>query len=64
LQFNYAVLYTSSPVFLASVSVWADLAGSHDGFQQLERGRDAAFALIQAICSVSASEHTSVLGIY
>ena len=52
LHFNYAVLFTASPVFLASVSVWGDMAQAHDGYQQLERGRDAAFAVIQAICSV------------
>ncbi|CAD6563815.1 MAG: hypothetical protein TREMPRED_001389 [Tremellales sp. Tagirdzhanova-0007] len=51
LHYNYAVLFTASPVFLASASVWGDLARSHDGYQQLERGRDAAAAVIHAICS-------------
>ena len=32
--------------------MWGDLARSHDGYQQLERGRDAAAAVIHAICSV------------
>jgi hypothetical protein len=62
LQFNYAILYTASPVFLASSTVWADIAGSHDGYQQLERGRDAAFAVIQAICSVSRAFHFALAG--
>lgn len=52
LHFNYAVLFTATPIFLGSTTIWADLSQSHDGYTQLERARDAAFALIQAICSV------------
>jgi hypothetical protein len=51
IYFNYAELYTSSPSFLASATVWTDLSQTHDGYTQLERARDAAFALIQALCS-------------
>ena len=54
LHFSYAVLFTASPMFLADAGVWGDLAQSHDGYQQLERGRDAAAAVIHAICSVRA----------
>jgi len=36
-----------------SEAVWAELARDSEGYAQLERGRDAAFAVIQAICSVS-----------
>jgi hypothetical protein len=53
LHFHYAVLYTASPVFLASPTVWHDLAAFSEGYQQLERAREAAFAVIKAICSVS-----------
>lgn len=52
LHFNYAVLFTASPVFLASASVWGDMVQAPDGYKQLERGRDAAFSVIQSICSV------------
>lgn len=48
---HYAVLYTSSPSFLASPTIWTELSQAHDGYTQLERTRDAAFALIQALCS-------------
>lgn len=57
LHLNYATLFTCSPIFLTSQTVWTDLASTHEGFQHLERGRDAAFAVIQAICSVSADSH-------
>lgn len=55
LHYSYATLYTLSPVFLCSQSVWTDLASVHEGYQHLERARDAAFAVIKAICSVSPS---------
>jgi hypothetical protein len=48
---SYAELYTSSPSFLGSSTIWTELSQTHDGYTQLERARDAAFALIQAICS-------------
>ena len=52
LYLQYALLFVASPVFLASVSVWTDMAQAHDGYAQMERGRDAAFAVLQAISSV------------
>ena len=48
---SYAELFTSSPSFMASPTIWTDLSQTHDGYTQLERARDAAFALIQAVCS-------------
>lgn len=36
---------------MASPTIWTELSLSHDGFSQLERTRDAAFAVIQALCS-------------
>ena len=48
---SYAELYTSSPSLMGSTTIWTDLSQTHDGYTQLERARDAAFALIQALCS-------------
>jgi hypothetical protein len=53
LHFNYAILFTTSPVFLGSATIWNDLSQTSDGYAQLERARDSAFALIHAICTVS-----------
>lgn len=53
LHYRYAKLYTLSPVPLCSQIVWTDLAAIHEGYQHLERARDAAFAVIRAVCSVS-----------
>lgn len=63
LHLNYAMLFTASPVFMASPGIWAEMAQSHDGYSQLERGRDAAFAVIQAICSVRQLLVTSLVKI-
>ncbi|WVR09585.1 hypothetical protein IAU60_006655 [Kwoniella sp. DSM 27419] len=52
LHYNYAILYTASPVFMADKRIWEDLAVSSDGYTLLERGRDAAIGVIQAISSV------------
>ncbi|RXK40818.1 hypothetical protein M231_01877 [Tremella mesenterica] len=51
LHLNYAILFTSSPAFLASQNVWIDLASHHEGYEQLERGRDAALAILHSICT-------------
>lgn len=51
LHFNYAILYCASPAFCANERVWEALAQSHDGYTQLERGRDAAFAVLQTLAS-------------
>lgn len=51
LHFNYALLYTASPAFTANERVWESLAQSHEGYTQLERGRDAAFAVLQTLGS-------------
>jgi hypothetical protein len=40
-------------MFLMSSTIWADLAQITEGYQQLERAREAAFAVVKAICSVS-----------
>ncbi len=48
-------------MFIGGPAVWAELSSTHEGFQQLERGRDGAFAVIQAICSVRASHGRSDL---
>ncbi|WVF67314.1 hypothetical protein IAT40_002065 [Kwoniella sp. CBS 6097] len=52
LHHNYAILYTSSPIFMADERIWEDLASGKEGYTQLERGRDAAISVIQAISSV------------
>ncbi|OCF34257.1 hypothetical protein I316_04210 [Kwoniella heveanensis BCC8398] len=52
LHHNYAILYTSSPVYMADERIWEDLASGKEGYTQLERGRDAAIGVIQAISSV------------
>ncbi|ORY31646.1 hypothetical protein BCR39DRAFT_87706 [Naematelia encephala] len=51
LHFNYAVLFTACPLFLGAFGVIGEMAASHEGYSQLERGRDAAFAVVQAVCS-------------
>lgn len=51
LHFNYAILYASSPVFTANDRIWTSLSQTQEGCQQLERGRDAAFAVLQALGS-------------
>jgi len=51
LHFNYAILYAASPVFAANDRIWHALTSTHEGCQQLERGRDAAFAVLQALGS-------------
>ena len=53
LYFNYAIVYTSSPLFLAREGIWELLARESDGRAVLERARDAAFATVSAVCSVS-----------
>ncbi len=53
LHFNYAIVFTSSPLFLARESVWELLIREAEGRAVLERARDAAFAVVSAICSVS-----------
>ncbi|WVQ78974.1 hypothetical protein IAT38_001066 [Cryptococcus sp. DSM 104549] len=52
LHHTYAVLYTTSPVFLADEKAWDDLAGSQEGMALVSRSRDAALGVIQAVCSV------------
>lgn len=51
LHFNYAILYTSTPVIFGREGIWAELSLGIEGRALLERGRDAAVAVIQAICS-------------
>lgn len=51
LHLNYAILYTASPVYAASERVWTAVAQSHEGYAQLERARDAAFAVLQTLGS-------------
>lgn len=51
LHFNYAILYCASPVWAANERVWSSLSQTHEGYQQLERGRDAAFAVLQALAA-------------
>ncbi|WWD19831.1 hypothetical protein CI109_104298 [Kwoniella shandongensis] len=52
LHYNYAVLFTTSPAFFGDDKIWEDLAAAKEGYTQLERARDAAMGVIQAICSV------------
>jgi hypothetical protein len=59
-HFHYAQLYTVSPVYLASSTIWNEMAQVHDGYQQLEKGRDEAYAVLEGICEVS-SEGKSIL---
>lgn len=51
LHLNYAILYTASPVFAASERIWGAVAQSHEGYAQLERARDAAFAVLHTLGS-------------
>jgi hypothetical protein len=51
LHFNYGILYASSPVFAGNDRVWNALTATHEGYQQLERSRDAAFAVIHSLVS-------------
>jgi hypothetical protein len=60
LHFNYAILYTSTPVIFGREGIWAELSLGIEGRALLERGRDAAVAVIQAICSVSPSGEISL----
>jgi hypothetical protein len=53
LHFNYAVLCSTSPLFIAREGVWEILSKETDGRAVLERARDAAFTAISAVCSVS-----------
>ncbi|KAK8853402.1 hypothetical protein IAR55_004108 [Kwoniella newhampshirensis] len=52
LHYNYAVLFTTSPAFLGDDRIWEELAALKEGYTQLERARDAAMGVIQAICSI------------
>ncbi|KAL1410840.1 hypothetical protein Q8F55_001783 [Vanrija albida] len=49
LHYNFAVLFTASPVFTSNDRVWSLLTQSQEGHQQLERGRDAAFNVLAAL---------------
>lgn len=51
LHFNYGMLYASSPVYASSERVWGALSQTHEGYAQLERSRDAAFAVLQSLTS-------------
>lgn len=51
LHYNYAILYAASPVWAANERLWNSLSQTHGGYQQLERGRDAAFAVLQALAA-------------
>ena len=55
LHHNHASLYITSPLFLSREGVWDVLAREPDGRAVLERSRDAAMAVVNAICSVSTS---------
>ncbi|WVW86370.1 hypothetical protein I302_108415 [Kwoniella bestiolae CBS 10118] len=52
LHHNYVILFACSPAFLADERIWQELADSKEGYALLERGRDAATNVVQAICSV------------
>ncbi|WWC91905.1 uncharacterized protein L201_006855 [Kwoniella dendrophila CBS 6074] len=49
---HYVVLYACSPAFLGDERIWQELADSTEGYALLERGREAAVNVIQAICSI------------
>ncbi|TXT15813.1 hypothetical protein VHUM_00316 [Vanrija humicola] len=49
LHYNYAVLFTASPVFVTNDRVWSLLTQSAEGHAQLERGRDAAFNVLAGL---------------
>ncbi|WRT70030.1 uncharacterized protein IL334_007023 [Kwoniella shivajii] len=51
LYHHYALLYATSPAFLADERIWQELADSKEGFKMLERGRESATAVIACICS-------------
>jgi len=52
LHFNFAILYTTSPLFFAREGIWEVLLREAEGRALLERARDAAFAVAAAVCSV------------
>ena len=60
LYYHYAVLFTATPIFLASQTVWENMVGDQEGYQQLERARDAAFAVLRALGSVRHSLHIPI----
>lgn len=51
LYYHYAILYAASPAFTADCNVWLALSSTSEGYQQLERGREAALALLSALRS-------------
>ncbi len=60
LHYHYAVLLVSSPLlYRDAANAWSTLAQDGQGYEQMERARDAAIELIRAICSVSSSPRSS-----
>ena len=53
LHFNFAILFTTSPLFFAREGIWEVLLREAEGRALLERARDAALAVAAAICAVS-----------
>ena len=60
IYFHYAILITASPLFGGRDTLWSSMIAESEGRVVLERARDAAFDLIQAIFSVSAGEKASL----
>ena len=53
LHYNHALLFITSPLYLSREGVWEVLARETEGRVVLERSRDAAMAVVTAVCSVS-----------
>lgn len=51
LYYHYAILYAASPAFTADRNVWLAMSSTSEGYQQLERGREAALAMLSALGS-------------
>lgn len=51
LYYHYATLYAASPAFAASPHVWVAMSSTSEGYAQLERGREAALAMLSALGS-------------
>lgn len=51
LHYQYAVLFTASPLVWVSPGMWQDMTQDAAGYEQLEKARDGAIDLIRSICS-------------